>query len=440
MNQRRLLGLVLAGVLLLTTAGQPALACYDTTATESRAANLIVFLVEDFGFGTQNLARLALAGPENRLKLESMPYVGVMNLFGRTALGVDERAALWPLVWGLRADAGETPPGAAGRASWVNLVRASNRSVGLVTDGRLDEEVWPLGALAQPSSGVDRLATLVKNPPAFLFGWTPAEARWAEQVAVTSGGSLKASATWGAASAGPAWYLLPGAPANPLVEEGTPTLAQVVERALGELKQDPDGFVLVVHAGELGRALRQRDLPLAVAQLSLFDEAVGQALTFAETAEGTAVLTVSTGDPANLTLLEGFSASKLDSLQQPLSRVAAEVKRAASPEAAVAAIQKGLGLEVTAAEAAAWQGWPEAQIRSALADREAAFLRVAFNTARQAVGPAPVFAYGPGAWVYGRLFEATELPSLIAGQLWLDPQGLVVGAAAQADAGTGAVR
>lgn len=434
MNRTRLLGLVLTGALLLMTGTWPALACYTTTAAESRAANLIVFVVEDFGFGTQNLARLALAGAENRLKLETMPYVGVMNLFGRTGLAVDERAALWPLVWGLKADAGETPPGAAGRASWVNLVRASTRSLGLVTDGRLDEEPWPLGTLQQPSAGGTKLEALLKNPPAFLFGWAPEGEKWAEQVAAGGAGHAKSASAWTAEDEGAAWYLLPGTPANPLAEEAKPTLAQVVERALAQLKQDPDGFVLVVHAGEVGRALRERDLPLAVAHLSLFDEAVGKALAFAEQTEGTAVLAVSTGDPANLTLREGFAASKLDALQQPLSRVAAGVKQAPSPAAAAATVRQGLGLEVSEAEVAGWQGLSDADLRARLADREAAALNIAFDPARRAVGPAPVFAYGPGAWVYGRLFDATELPSLIAGQLWLDPQGLVAGTLPQASA------
>lgn len=429
--------------LALLVAGQgalslPALACYDTSAQESRAKNVILFVVDGFGFGTQALARQALAGTDSRLKLESLPYIGVMNHSGRTRAGFDANSALWELFWGLRADAGERPPYAEERATWLSVARSGGRAVGVITDGLLSG-YWPLGALVQPVDGKAEagqgapLEALAEAPPDFLFGRVGENKAWAEAAPSLAGRKIQIVSQWGeGGGAGRVWYALSGGPGDPLAGSVSPAPAEVMARALERLAKAPQGFVLVVHFGGLGEALAAHDLASAIAHLGQIDEAVGQAVSFAEQTEGTALLFASTGDPVNVTLVDGFSPRRLDGVQQSVRQVAAAVKSSGGAEAARELVRQGLGLEVEAAELAAWQGLAEADLQRALGDRLAGAAGVRFTAGETAVNPVPLLAYGPGSWVYGRLLDATEIPALVVAQLWLDPAQLSSGTAGAA--------
>ena len=181
----------------------------------------------------------------------------------------------------------------------------------------------------------------------------------------------------------------------PRVPDRSPSLTEMMTKALAILERDPDGFFLMVeNEGSDTEAHRNVDREILVTEMVDFDDAVAVALEFQERHPETLVLVTSdheTGGvslPYDQTLLNQIIQSKLDSI----------------------VISRG-GAGPTAADSAALRahlGEVEGELRTL---SRAPILR--YETGGHTGAMVPLFAIGPGAERFGGVKENREVGRIL---------------------------
>ncbi len=89
---------------------------------------------------------------------------------------------------------------------------------------------------------------------------------------------------------------------QPLHQTGVPTLSQLTEKSLEILKKNPQGFFLMVEGGQVDWVEHGDDVASVLHEILEFDQAIGQAMAFAEKNPGTLVIVTADHDTGGLAI------------------------------------------------------------------------------------------------------------------------------------------
>jgi alkaline phosphatase len=272
----------------------------------------IILLLND-GLATRSLAaaRLYAGGADHRLAADGLPHLALLRTSARDFAVPDEAAAASGLATG--------QPGAHRQLSLdghgqplrtlVELARREGRSVGLVTNGQLTSpgaaafyahatdasEPVPIAAqflqqraldlalgggaahFARQAGGPDPLAALLAQPGVTL---------------VTNNAELESAPAYEATRL--IGLFQPGDLAHAGdIESGSqqPSLADMVRRGIGFLQANRRGYLLVVEAALVTRAMERNDGERTLVEILAADQALATAIRYA----GDGALIVATG-------------------------------------------------------------------------------------------------------------------------------------------------
>lgn len=101
----------------------------------------------------------------------------------------------------------------------------------------------------------------------------------------------------------------------------TPTLSEMLRKALQMLTADPDGFVLIIEGGRIDHAEHERNLAEAMGEFLEFDGAVGEAMHYQESDSALTLVVAAdhdTGAPALTSTEKGYPpVDRITELLQP---------------------------------------------------------------------------------------------------------------------------
>jgi len=235
-----------------------------------------------------------------------------------------------------------------------------------------------------------------------------------------------------------------------------PTLAQLTSAALERLDDDPDGFFLVVEAGQIDWAAHANDAAWMLAELRRFDAAVDVVFDFAAARNDTLVVVTAdheTGgfgispsehmphpplqlegldepyevkeSPVAIDVLAGLEAHDA-SVFEILGRLDALDEAEQTPQALVDLVATHWGRELSVDQAEAVLGTSPMAPRAghygdgayaragALAQAFADETGMVWSTAGHTHTPVPVLAFGPGAEAFGGLLHHVEVGQRLA--------------------------
>jgi alkaline phosphatase len=96
---------------------------------------------------------------------------------------------------------------------------------------------------------------------------------------------------------------------NKKLQAAIPTLAEMAQKAIDRMKQNPEGFVLQIEAGKVDWAAHANDIGGLIYDQIAFDEAVKVAIDFAEKDKNTLVIITSDHGNANPGIIYGKKAN-----------------------------------------------------------------------------------------------------------------------------------
>lgn len=310
MNRRSFLNLGLLAAAGSTLAG-PARARAEATPAAGKKAKNIIFLVSDgMSHGTLNMADLLLQRKEGRPSRWVQLY--------------RERKALRAMVDTASADSLVTDS-AAGSSAWGGGVRVNNGSLNVTPDGGKPKPILQKFKAAGKAVGCVTTVTITHATPAgFCVNVNSrgkeddiAVAYFEQKFDVLMGGGsdffmptvrkdkrdlfgdfLKAGYEVSHTRAS----MLATKPGKPLLgvfskealpyaldrasdrglADSTPSLAEMMRKAIEVLGANPNGFVLQVEGGKVDWGAHANDIGALIYDQIAFDEAVGEAIRFAE--------------------------------------------------------------------------------------------------------------------------------------------------------------
>ena len=247
--------------------------------------NLVLIVGDGMGFGQTAIARNELVGPNGRLQFERAPVVGWTSTHTVDKLFTDSAATATALATGHKSYKGAIGVDAGGvsRVSLAELLAASGKAVGLVTDSYLwDATPGAFAAHVETRREYDAIAEQMSLSGFDLLVGNQRSDRNDRGLFFTQQG-------WSMSSDFPAWResLRSGAQAvgffselaNP--EVGT-TLREVTEVAVKELQErSASGFFLLVETEETDTASHRNDLPRMIQGVASLDSVVEFVFDFA---------------------------------------------------------------------------------------------------------------------------------------------------------------
>jgi alkaline phosphatase len=182
-----------------------------------------------------------------------------------------------------------------------------------------------------------------------------------------------------------------------------PSLPEMTRAALDRLKDDPDGFFLMVEGSRVDHAAHDHDAAAAAREAIEFDATVAVALAFARSDRRTLVVATADHETGGLSLgrsvdgasIYAWSAELLRAARRSAEAMAARIERGASPRE-VLAEDAGVS-DVTEAEAAALAGARGDALSVAIGEAVSRRARIGWTTLGHTAVDVPVWAFGPGA-------------------------------------------
>jgi alkaline phosphatase len=198
-----------------------------------------------------------------------------------------------------------------------------------------------------------------------------------------------------------------------------PTLAEMTKKAIDVLKQDPDGFFLVVEGGAMDWMSHNKDLAGTARDVVAFDEAVAEAWAFAQEDGETALIVTADHETGGLELGENPDGDFIEGITASTSWMWGQVHREGMDVEDVLEMYAGV-TDLTQAEKDAIDAYGAAAINDALSDRAgvvwilpSGFPSRAPDAGNHSDSEVPVWAYGPGTGSLEGNLDNTDIGNLI---------------------------
>ena len=250
------------------------------------------------------------------LALDSFPVTGLVRTDAAGGVITDSAAAATAMAAGVKTLNGRIAMSPDGRPVRTILEEAERRgqATGLITTTAI-AHATPAAFAAHVIDRDDRqgiAAQLLGGGIDLLIGggledFLPqdradkrdllAEARSAGYLVATD------ESSWRAANRLPLLALL--APDGLTTRAPEPTLADLVEKALGLIADDPDGFFLMVEGGQIDWRCHDNDAAGAAEEMLEFDAAIGRVRAFAERRGQTLIVVTGDHETGGLSLVTG---------------------------------------------------------------------------------------------------------------------------------------
>ncbi|MEH7121619.1 alkaline phosphatase [Bacillus sp. JJ1773] len=196
-------------------------------------------------------------------------------------------------------------------------------------------------------------------------------------------------------------------------ESDEPSLAEMTESALDALKQDKDGFFLMVEGSQIDWAGHDNDAAWAMKDSEAFEMAVAKAVDFAKKDGNTLVVVAGDHDTGGMSV-GGYG--KGDAKLEVLRQVTAtgdfmESKLNADRSNVKEIIKQYTNLDLTDAEAERIKAAksPSMTINQIVSERAI----VGWSSTGHTGTDVPLYAFGPGSDLFRGLHENTDLPVLM---------------------------
>jgi alkaline phosphatase len=279
---------------------------YVTNWVVQKPFGIILFVSDGMVARHLTAARLYEAGAGNRLAIESLENVALLNNSAHDFAVPDAAAAATALATGVKVNhrALAVGPGGEGLTTILELARSEGRGVGLVTNGALTSP-GTAAFYAHTADARDTAATALRFVSAPLFdivlgggaadflpkskGGTRGDERdlLAEmqsagrelvrtKAALEDASSYRSTELLGVFSAGPMAY-------SGQIESGSeqPSLPDMVRRAIECLQNNRKGYVLVVDAALVTSAAERNEGERVITETLALDRAIATALRYA---------------------------------------------------------------------------------------------------------------------------------------------------------------
>ncbi|MEH7389937.1 alkaline phosphatase [Bacillus sp. JJ1474] len=196
-------------------------------------------------------------------------------------------------------------------------------------------------------------------------------------------------------------------------ESDEPSLAEMTESALDALKQDKDGFFLMVEGSQIDWAGHDNDAAWAMKDSEAFEMAVAKAVDFAKKDGNTLVVVAGDHDTGGMSV-GGYG--KGDAKLEVLRQVTAtgdfmESKLNADRSNVKEIVKQYTNLDLTDAEAERIKAAksPSMTINQIVSERAI----VGWSSTGHTGTDVPLYAFGPGSDLFRGLHENTDLPVLM---------------------------
>lgn len=412
------------GVMLAALLAALVLAGAPCASAAPLADSAILFIGDGMGPLHIELTRVALGGEP--LAMEKMPFSGTVTTGSANREVTDSAAAGTALATGRKTNNGMVGVSPDGKPL-VNLLdraRAAHKSTGIATTDAL-YGATPASFAAHVSSRGERdniAEQLAASRVEVMLGFGK------EAFLPKSAGGSREDGKDLLAEMRNAGYQMAFTGAEmgevkkrQLVglfggEEG-PTLAGMVEAAIGRLSPNGDGFVLMVEGARIDWRAHDSDPAGVIVETRALAEAVAVALDYARARGRTLVVVTAdheTGglgitSPGRLTALRGVKCSSGE-IGRRLAADKSDVRE-------VVAACTGIG-DLTEAEAGRIKA--DADPAAAIAAVLSARAGVTWRTTRHTDTPVRVFAFGPGADRFAGSMDNTDIPGRIAEVLGME--------------------
>ncbi|MGM9922288.1 MAG: alkaline phosphatase [Bhargavaea sp.] len=197
-------------------------------------------------------------------------------------------------------------------------------------------------------------------------------------------------------------------------ETEQPSIAEMTEAAIDALEEDEDGFFLVVEGSQIDWAGHDNDAAWAMSDVAAFEEAVEEAIEFAEEDGNTLVVVAGDHDTGGMTTgSKGSMALNADILKDVTAtgdHMAAQLNEDRSNVAEVVKTYTGFDLseeEIATIEAA---GNASLAINQVISDRA----NIGWTSTNHTGADIPLYVFGPDADSFVGFHDNTDLPKLIA--------------------------
>ncbi|WP_087973495.1 alkaline phosphatase [Oceanobacillus rekensis] len=197
-------------------------------------------------------------------------------------------------------------------------------------------------------------------------------------------------------------------------ETEEPSIAEMTGSAIDVLEEDKDGFFLVVEGSQIDWAGHDNDAAWAMSDVAAFEEAVEEAIEFAEEDGNTLVVVAGDHDTGGMTTGSNgqmdLNAAVLQNVTATGDHMAAQLNENRSNVNEV--VNTYTGFDLTEEEAQYIQEANNASfaINKVVSDRAT----IGWSSTNHTGADIPVYAYGPTADKFVGFHDNTDLPKIIA--------------------------
>ncbi|MFH0882808.1 MAG: alkaline phosphatase [bacterium] len=331
--------------------------------------NVILLIGDGMSIPQVTLAQFAGPGPDGRLYMQRMPVTGLANTVSANRLITDSAAGVTAIASGRKTDNGiinQLPDGTP-TSNIAALAHKNGIATGIVvtcgvthaTPAGFASRVWKRShedsiAVDISTSGLDVVlggGLEYFLPKSDSRSKRPDKKNLLETMEEMGYTFADTRAKLEAASGEKLLGLFADGPLT-TTDTTQPSLAEMTGKAIELLSKNNKGFFLMVEGSQIDWEAHANEEEGIVRETLLFDQAVGEALDFAEKDGHTLVIVTADHETGGLSIPEGT--------------------------------------------------------------RDGSWMRVAFSTGHHTPLPVPVFAYGPGAIQFTGYYQNTELPRKMA--------------------------
>jgi len=218
---------------------------------------------------------------------------------------------------------------------------------------------------------------------------------------------------------------------NPAEE---PSVAEMTQKALDILSQNPEGFFLMVEGGRIDHACHANDAAATIHDTLAFDEAVGVALDFWQNHPNTLIIVTADHETGGLCITEGqvsddggleyLKVTDLETIAQIKGSFEGPIYQGLETAQSLADIQTVIeeytGIAITEEEATlvqegkAWvpvyDNQPGNSISRAIQDE----IKISWGSGQHSAEPVPLFAVGPYASSFDGFIDNTEVNQVMS--------------------------
>lgn len=420
------------------------------------AKNVIVCVGDGMGFGTIQIARNALSGPDGRFTFELFPNTAIVTTHSLDALVTDSAAAATAIATGYKTNNGMISmlPAGAVLPTILEALQDAGKATGMVvTNTVYDATPASFGSHWNTRGGSPFIAAqlLERNLDVLLGGGRDQfRPTGVEDGKRTDGRNLMTEAAAAGYSVVTDRQGLESAPDSKIlglfhpsymnyqldrIFLGTaePTLAEMTAKALSVLKADDDGFFLLIEGSRIDHAAHAGDIGGMVAEIADFDDAVALAHRFAAENGDTLVIVTADHDTMGLSATEPFDYKRMSEFKVSPEFMSLKFAKSANgksfdPESIRTVFAEYAGIaDVTDADIALIQsqfGQAAYKIGYAVGAVLSNRLNAGIVSAEVQIkspssgghtgNPVPLYAFGPGADAFGGVLDNTQLADKIA--------------------------